>query len=131
MAQRAAQELLKLRRRPTAIVAGNDLMALGVMQAAGEMGLRVPEDLAVAGFDDIQLSGHRAIQLTTMAQQKTEMGRLAVGWILEIIRDPRRFARAPLQQLLAPTLVVRRTCGALAAPAQSGKPNVSTGRKRT
>jgi DNA-binding LacI/PurR family transcriptional regulator len=131
MAQRAAHELLKLRRRPTAIVAGNDLMALGVMQAAGEMGLQVPEDLAVAGFDDIQLSGHRAIQLTTMAQQKTEMGRLAVGWILEIIRDPRRFARQPFQQVLAPTLVVRRTCGALAAPAQSGKPNVSTGRKRT
>ena len=114
MAQRAAHELLKLRRRPTAIVAGNDLMALGVIQAAGEFGLQVPEDLAVVGFDDIQIAAHRAIQLTTMAQQKTEMGRLAVSWVLEIIRDRGRFARAPLQELLAPTLVVRRTCGALA-----------------
>jgi LacI family transcriptional regulator len=119
MAQRVAHELLKLRRRPTAIVAGNDLMALGVIQAAAEMGLRVPEDLAVVGFDDIQLSGHWAIQLTTMAQQKTEMGRLAVAWTLEIIQDPMRFTRQPLQQVLAPTLVVRRTCGALAAPAPS------------
>lgn len=112
-AQRATRELLKLRRRPTAIVAGNDLMALGVIQAAGEMGLGVPEDLAVVGFDDIQIAAHREIQLTTMAQQKTEMGRLATSWILEIIRDPGRFARTPLQELLAPTLIVRRTCGAL------------------
>jgi DNA-binding LacI/PurR family transcriptional regulator len=103
-------------------------MALGVIHVAGEMGLKVPEDIAVAGFDDIQIAAHRQIQLTTMAQQKAEMGRLAAEGILEIIRDPRRFARAPLQQLLAPTLVVRRTCGALAAPAQTGrvKPSHST-----
>lgn len=120
-AQRAADELLKLRRRPSAIVAGNDLMALGVIQAAGEMDLRVPEDLAVVGFDNIEIASHREIQLTTMAQQKSDMGRLAVEWILEIIRDPERFARSPLQQVLAPTLVVRRTCGALAArPHPSG-----------
>jgi LacI family transcriptional regulator len=131
MAQRAAHELLKLRRRPTAIVAGNDLMALGVMQAAGEMGLKVPEDLAVVGFDDIQIAAHREIQLTTMAQQKTEMGRLAVGWILEVIRDPAPFTRQPLQQVLAPTLVVRRTCGALVAPGRAAKPKLSAGRKDT
>lgn len=115
LAQRAAQELLKLPRRPTAIMAGNDLMALGVMQAAGELDLRIPEDLAVVGFDDIAIAGHRQIQLTTMAQQKAEMGRLAAEGILEIIRDPQRYARQPLQQILAPTLVVRGTCGALKA----------------
>ena len=131
MAQRAASELLKLPRRPTAIVGGSDLIALGVIEAAADLGLEVPRDLAVVGFDDIQLAAHRAIQLTTMAQQKTEMGRLAVAWILEIIRDPRRFARRPLQQVLAPTLVVRRTCGALAAAAQSRMPKVATARKRT
>jgi LacI family transcriptional regulator len=131
MAQGVAHELLKLRRRPTAIVAGNDLMALGVIQAAAEMGLRVPEDLAVVGFDDIQLSGHQAIQLTTMAQQKTEMGRLAVAWTLEIIQDPMRFARQPLQQVLAPTLVVRRTCGALAAPAPPVQSRLSDSRQGT
>ncbi|MFI5341946.1 MAG: substrate-binding domain-containing protein, partial [Candidatus Methylomirabilales bacterium] len=131
MAQRAAHELLKLPRRPTAIVGGSDLIALGVIEAAADLGMEVPRDLAVVGFDDIQIAAHRAIQLTTMAQQKTEMGRLAVAWILEIIRDPRRFARQPFQQILAPTLVVRRTCGALAAAAQSGKPKVSTRGKGT
>ncbi|OGB95639.1 MAG: hypothetical protein A3G35_17790 [candidate division NC10 bacterium RIFCSPLOWO2_12_FULL_66_18] len=120
MAQRAAQELLKLPRRPTAIMAGNDLMALGVMQAAGDLGLRVPEDLAVVGFDDIEIAAHRQIQLTTMAQQKAEMGRMAVVWMLEIIRDPRRYRREPLQQILTPTLVVRRTCGALLRGDKSG-----------
>ena len=109
----AARDLLKLEDRPTAIVAGNDLMALGVLQAAGDLGLRVPGDLAVVGFDDIEIAAHREIQLTTMAQQKAEMGRLAVFGILEILRDPVRFGGQPLQQVLAPTLIVRRTCGAL------------------
>ncbi|HYL81677.1 MAG TPA: LacI family DNA-binding transcriptional regulator [Candidatus Acidoferrum sp.] len=115
LAQGAAHELLKLPRRPTAIVTANDLMALGVMQAAGELGLRVPQDLAVVGFDDIAIAGHRQIQLTTMAQQKAEMGRLAAEGILEIVRDPQRFARQPLQRVLAPRLVVRRTCGSMQA----------------
>ncbi len=130
MAQRAADELLKLPGRPTAIVGGSDLIALGVIEAAADLGLDVPRDLAVVGFDDIQLAAHRAIQLTTMAQQKKEMGRLAVSWILEIIRDPGRFARQPLQQVLAPTLVVRRTCGALETSAQSVKPRSLHSKKR-
>ena len=119
MAQQAAQDLLKRSERPTAIVAGNDLMALGVIHAAGDLGLRVPEDLAVAGFDDIEIAGHHDIQLTTMAQQKAEMGRLAALGILEIIRDPRRFRHQPLQQVLTPTLVVRRTCGAREAAGEA------------
>ena len=118
-ARLAASDLLKPRDRPTAIVAGNDLMALGVMQAAGDLGLRIPADLAVVGFDDIEIAGHREIQLTTMAQQKAEMGRLAVLGMLEIIREPRRCLRQPLQRVLAPTLIVRRTCGALAAASGS------------
>jgi LacI family transcriptional regulator len=114
-ARRAARELLRLDAPPSAVVAGNDLMALGILQAAGDLGLRVPQDLAVVGFDDIEIAGHREIQLTTMAQQKAEMGRLAARGILEIIRDPRHFARQPLQQVLSPTLIVRRTCGACEA----------------
>jgi LacI family transcriptional regulator len=119
-ARLAAVGLVKLQDRPTAIVAGNDLMALGVMQAVGDLGLRIPGDLAVVGFDDIEMAGHRQIQLTTMAQQKAEMGRLAVLGLLEIIRDPGRFVRRPFQQVLSPTLIVRRTCGALEASRGSG-----------
>lgn len=119
-ALRAAQELLKSRQRPTAIVAGNDLMALAALQAAGDLALRVPDDLAVVGFDDIEIAGHRDVQLTTVAQQKAEMGRLAASWLLEIIRDPERFAREPFQHVLAPRLVIRRTCGALAVSGRLG-----------
>lgn len=121
-ARLAAFGLLKLRDRPTAIVAGNDLMALGVIQAAGDLGLRIPAELAVVGFDDIEFAGHSEIQLTTMAQQKAEMGRLAVLNTLEIMHHPRRFLRQPVQHILAPTLIVRRTCGALAASSGSRKP---------
>lgn len=121
-ARLAAHDLLKLAARPTAIVAGNDLMALGVIQAAGDLSLRVPEDVAVVGFDDIEIAGHRAIQLTTMAQQKAEMGRLAVLGLLDIIREPQRFLQQPLQKVLAPTLVVRRTCGALAVTRHARTP---------
>jgi LacI family transcriptional regulator len=113
MAEQAARDLLKKSTRPTAIVAGNDLMAMGVIQAAGDLGIGVPRDLAVVGLDDIEISGHRAIQLTTMAQQKAEMGRLAALGILEVIRGGARLAGAPLQQILTPTLVIRRTCGSL------------------
>ena len=113
LAEQAARELLKQPHRPTAIVAGNDLMALGVMQAAGDLGLGIPDDVAVVGFDEIELTAHRQIQLTTMAQQMGDMGRLAAAALLDIIGDPTRFAAEPLQQTLAPRLVVRRTCGAL------------------
>jgi LacI family transcriptional regulator len=112
-AQEAAQDLLKRRGRPTAIVASNDLMALGVIQAAVDLGVRIPEDLAVVGFDDIEIADHPRVQLTTMAQQKAEMGRLAALGILEVIRRGTRLADAPLQQILAPRLIIRRTCGAL------------------
>jgi LacI family transcriptional regulator len=112
-AEEAARGLLKGHVRPTAIVASNDLMALGVIRAASDLGVRIPDDLAVVGFDDIEIADHPQVQLTTMAQQKAEMGRLAALGILEIIRGGARLAGAPLQQILAPTLIIRRTCGAL------------------
>jgi LacI family transcriptional regulator len=116
VAETVAGELLKGRGRPTAIVAANDLMALGVMQTAEEMGLQVPQDLALVGFDGIGIARHRRIELTTMAQPTAEIGRLVAEAILEIIRDPGRFAREPLQQVLVPTLIIRRSCGALRLP---------------
>ena len=88
-------------------------MALGVIQAAADLGVRIPEDLAVVGFDDIAIADHPRVQLTTIAQQKAEMGRLAALGILEVIRRGTRLADAPLQQILAPRLIIRRTCGAL------------------
>jgi LacI family transcriptional regulator len=88
-------------------------VALSVIEVAEEMGLSVPGDLAVVGVDNIPMAAHQAIQLTTMDQHLAEMGRLAVEGILDLIRDPERYQRSPLQQVLEPTLIVRRTCGAL------------------
>jgi LacI family xylobiose transport system transcriptional regulator len=76
-------ELLALPRRPTAVVCGDDLQALGVYEAARRAGLRVPEDLSVVGFDDVDQAAWSAPPLTTVRQQFTDMGataaRLALG----------------------------------------------------
>jgi len=78
-----AKVLLGLAGRPTAIFAGSDLSALGVLRAAREARLRVPEELSVVGFDDIPLSRWTSPALTTVRQPLTEMAELAVRILLE------------------------------------------------
>jgi len=112
-ARRAAEELLKRQRPPTAVIGSSDAMALSILQAAGELGVRVPEDLAVAGIDDIEVSAHYNLQLTTVSQHAAVMAGLAATWMLEIAQDPARFAREPFQYEIRPTLIIRRTCGAV------------------
>lgn len=120
-ALRAAEELIKRDDPPTAIIGSSDVMALSVLQVAGELGLRVPEDLAVAGIDDIDIAVHHNIQLTTVSHHATEMAELAARWILEIVDDPQRFIRQPFQCVLRPTLVIRRTCGAVGSSVGGGR----------
>ena len=109
---RAGKELLRRKVRPSAVFAANDVVALGVLQAADELGLRVPEDLSVVGYDDISYAGLPRIELTTVAQPSFEMGKIAAEWLLSVLEGgPRR-----LYRLLTPKLVVRRTT----APAPSG-----------
>jgi LacI family transcriptional regulator len=74
--------LLAARRRPTAIFAANDEMAYGVMQAADDLGLRIPDDLAVVGFDDIASSAHMRPPLTTVHQPFYEMGHRSMSLLL-------------------------------------------------
>lgn len=122
LAREAARTLLALSSRPTAIVASSDLVALSVIEIAGHMGLSIPGDLAVVGVDNIPMAAHHAIQLTTVDQHLAEMGRLAVEGLLQVIRDPERYRWKPLQRVLAPTLIVRRTCGAqLRRPVSPGR----------
>ena len=78
-----AKALFGLDARPTAIFAGNDLSALGVLRAAREAGLRVPEDLSVVGFDDSPPSAWSTPSLTTVRQPLTEMAAVAVRTLLE------------------------------------------------
>jgi LacI family transcriptional regulator len=78
----AAAALLALEDPPTAIFAASDMMALGVLGAAGQAGLRVPEDLSVVGFDDMQLVGHVQPPLTTVRQDKHGLGEAAAAALL-------------------------------------------------
>ena len=74
--------LLEARHRPSAIFAANDEMAYGVMQAADDLGLRIPDDLAVVGFDDIASSAHMRPPLTTIHQPFYEMGQRSMSLLL-------------------------------------------------
>jgi len=104
----AARNLLSRPDAPTALFACNDLMAIGVMRAAAETGRRVPADLAIVGFDDIELATYTIPPLTTIGQPKMEMGRAAVKLLVDRICDRAR----PLHRELLPTqLVVRGSCG--------------------
>jgi LacI family transcriptional regulator len=83
----AAAQLLQLPadERPTAIVAAADLMAIGALRAAADAGLRVPEDLSVVGFDDIQLAGYLNPALTTLRQDKAALGVAAGEGLVRLI----------------------------------------------
>lgn len=104
----AGYKLLSQKNAPTAIFASNDLMAIGVLRAANELGLRVPEDLALVGYDDIVLASYTNPPLTTINQPKVEMGLTTLRILLNRIKNKQS---APQRALLPVSLVVRGSCG--------------------
>ena len=104
----AGRALLRRPDPPTAVLANNDLTAVGVLRAAREAGLRVPEDLSVVGFDDLPPAAHAHPPLTTVRQPLAEMGQHAaamlIAWVEGTPPEPRRI-------VLPTTLVVRESCG--------------------
>jgi LacI family transcriptional regulator len=104
----AAGRLLDLLEPPTAIFAANDNMAVGVLRAARERGLGVPEDLSVVGFDDTELAQSVTPALTTVRQPLAELGRTAVNLLTRMIERQRVEA---LRVELATRLVVRDSTG--------------------
>lgn len=104
----AGHRLLSLADRPTAVFAANDVTALGVLEVAEGMGLRVPGDLSLVGYDDISYASLPRIQLTTIAQPAVEMGQIAADWLLSRIDAD---DVGTLQRVLKPRLVVRSTTG--------------------
>lgn len=86
---RAALDLFRDRSergRPTGVTCFNDLVAVGVFRALSELGLRVPEDVSVVGFDDIQVAAYLSVPLTTIRVPKREMGRRAAELLLDQVR---------------------------------------------
>ncbi len=107
-----ARTLLSLPCPPTAIFAANDQSAFGVIEAAHEMGLRVPDDLSVIGFDNVAKAAYVHPSLTTVDQSLTKMGYVATEMLIRGIRDGHDVG----DQYVMPTqLVIRDSCRALTA----------------
>ena len=102
--QEAAAELLDLADRPTALICFNDKIAVGALAAASARGLRVPGDVSITGFDDIDVSRATTPQLTTVRQPLEEMGRTAVTLLNRLINQDKVEA---LHMELATELIVR------------------------
>ena len=103
-ARALARRLLGPARRPTALVAASDTQAVGALEAARELGLRVPEELSVVGYDDIEMA--EVLGLTTVRQPLLHSGRRGAELLLAQLRDP---ATAPVREVLPTELVERRT----------------------
>lgn len=114
----ATRQLLELAEPPTAVFAASDLMAAGALRAANELGVRVPDDLAVIGFDDIALAGLIQPPLTTIRQDMENLGRAAADGLIQMIEDPEG---APVQVQVPTRLVVRSSCGAKRAPRERAR----------
>ena len=113
--RQAANLLLDKPSPPTALVACNDLLALGAMRAVQERGLTVGQDISVTGFDDILLSEYANPALTTVHQPASEMGSMVAQMLLNLID------RKPIEEkqvIIKPTIIIRKSTG---APAKGGE----------
>jgi DNA-binding LacI/PurR family transcriptional regulator len=100
------EELSRLSPRPTAVIAANDLTALGIMWAARNAGYRLPEELSIVGLDNIDLASRVTPTLTTIALPRYEIGRLAMQNLLTLIHDP---LQPKNNQLVDTHLIVRES----------------------
>ena len=106
----ATRQLLAMDNPPTAIFACNDLMAVGAISAAVEMGFQVPADMSVIGFDDVRLASFANPPLTTIVQPKYEMGVIAAQMLLERVGD---LDTPPRRTMLDTSLLVRQSTAPL------------------
>jgi LacI family transcriptional regulator, xylobiose transport system transcriptional regulator len=111
-----ARRMLAAEDRPTAIFAGSDLQALGVFEAARSLGLQVPTDLSVVGYDDLQLAQWTSPALTTVHQPLTQMAEEAARLVIRLSDDTDGDSRAVIPRMdLATRLVVRDSTARLGA----------------
>ena len=123
-AYRASLDLLDDGEPPEAIIVASDAMAVGVMQAVRKRGLRVPEDVAVMGFDDIEPERMAQMELSTVRQPARNLGVVAASTLNDLVH---RTITEPVQIWLETELTVRRSCG---CPSSTGPPDGLTSRKR-
>ena len=116
----AISHLLAVANRPTAIFAANDSMAIGALSALREAGVRVPDDIAVTGFDDIPLARYMSPPLSSVHVAIAELGMRGVETLLHAIDCKNTHVRR--HQRLSTTLVIRRSCGAPTPDEAAGTP---------
>jgi DNA-binding LacI/PurR family transcriptional regulator len=107
---RSFEELMALPKPPTAVVASTDVLAVGALRAADRLGIRVPEDVSIVGFDDIQLAEHTNPPLTTVRQPISEMAAVAVRAAIDGTSNGSD-GEEPVIAHLEPTLVIRESSG--------------------
>ena len=106
-ARAAAEKLLHLHPRPTAIFAASDVMALETVDLAKKEGLKIPDDLSVIGFDDNPVALYSSVGLTTVRQPIVEMGQLGLETLNQISE---RKAKLPVKTVLPAKMVLRESC---------------------
>ena len=108
----ATNELLNMPKKkyPTAIFVSNDEMALGALEAIMDIGLRVPEDISLVGFNDVEAASLPSIALTTISLNANEMGRLGAQRLIDKIEKKKGYSKR-FQVILEPELIIRKSCG--------------------
>ncbi|CAN5860372.1 LacI family DNA-binding transcriptional regulator [soil metagenome] len=110
---RAGSQVVALTERPTAVFASNDMMAIGCLAALQEAGLQVPQDISLAGFDDVSVSRYVNPSLTTVRARITELGGLALERLASTIEEVARHGSVqPSHQTLRADLVLRHSTAA-------------------
>lgn len=110
LGERVAKEFLDAPNRPTALFAANILTALGALRAIEQLGLRIPEDVALIGFDDFELAPVLRPRFTLVHQPTAELGRRAAEMLFDRL-DGRQSSPDPRRLILPAELVVRESCG--------------------
>ena len=104
----ATNKVLPMENKPTAIFATNDIIAIGAYKAARNKGIRIPQDLSLVGFDDIETSSHLEVPLTTISQPIDKMGEIAMKILAE--KSEKKDSEKLQKIVLEPKLVIRESC---------------------
>jgi LacI family transcriptional regulator len=114
----AGREILSMNLRPDAVFAANDAMAIGLLHAFQKAGVKVPEEVAVAGFDDIPIARFLTPPLTTVGVAIADLGACAIERLLQVMKRGEG-TREGQHEVLPTTLVVRGSCGGVFSPLSS------------
>jgi DNA-binding LacI/PurR family transcriptional regulator len=110
------EALMALPHRPTAVLASTDVLAIGALRAAHALGLRIPGDVSIVGFDDRPLAEYTTPPLTTVRQPLSQMAAVAVGAAIDGASDRASGRTSAIFERLAPTLIIRESSGPVPSP---------------